>query len=146
MTKSNTITKDDDLKVESETIQFICTIDNRANVALTLQSKELKWGKFYDDPNFSPVETIPSKKEIPAFRTSGKAGSSSGTEGTVVYQFGDDAKTVVTIYWDVTWCAGCDNHLKAEASDDDIAVQVTGWKGSGSVEAVVIKVVDGRKS
>ena len=127
----------------AETIQFICHINNRTSVPLKLKSFDQEWGKCTDGPNQCPVE-IAVKEQKLAFRCSGRRGSSSGTEGTAVYQLGDDPEVWIKIYWDVTWCAGCDNHLKTGASDEDIAVEANGFSGSGSVEDVTIKVIDGR--
>ena len=128
----------------AETIQFICNINNRTHETLKALPIDLRWGKCYDSPNVCPVD-VPSKEVVtPAFRCSGKRGSASGTEGTATYQMGDDEKAWIKIYFDVTWCWGCSNKMHVEAFDEDIALEVEGFKGDGSVESVTIKVVDGR--
>lgn len=128
----------------AETIQFICAVNNRTGHELKLQSQHLDWGKFEDSPNFPPVDSIAAHKEVKALRSSGRRGSSSGTEGTVVYQFGDNADQWVKIYWDVTWCSGCDNKVHTSTFDEDVSAEVDGFTGSGSVEDVTIKIIDGR--
>jgi hypothetical protein len=136
-------TKDDNVQVRSENIQMICGINNRTDQELKVQSASLRWGKFEDSPNFPPVN-IPAKTNKGAFRSSGRQGSAAGTEGTVVYQIGDDENATITIYWDVPWAPGASNKVTASTSDEDISASVEGFVGSGAVESVTVKVVDGR--
>jgi len=135
--------KDENVQVRSENIQMICGINNRTDHELKVKSKSLEWGKFEDSPNFPPVN-IPAKTNKGAFRSSGRQGTASGTEGTVVYQLGDDENATITIYWNVPWAPGASNKVTADTSDEDISASVEGFTGSGSVESVTIKVVDGR--
>jgi hypothetical protein len=123
----------------SENIQMICSINNRTNQELKPQSKHLSWGKFTSEPT-----AIPAKKTLEAFRSSGRQGSASGTEGTVVYQMGEDPKALITIFWDVPWKNGGNNVIKTGTFNEDVSASISGYDGRGAVEAVTITVVDGR--
>jgi hypothetical protein len=127
----------------AEAEQFICTINNRTHHPLKVKSVKLIWGKFDDSPNFPPVE-IPARHEQKAFRTSGRANTSSGTEGTVEYQIGDNPDDWIKIYWDVPWLSGAPNHVRTQSFNEDVSVELDGFSGHGTVEDVTIKVVDGR--
>ncbi|MER8105998.1 aegerolysin family protein [Kitasatospora sp. NPDC094016] len=123
----------------AETLVFACTIENLTATPLKVKSVNLEWGKWEDRGNHKPVE-IPAGKRLQAFRTSGRQSSSSGTEGTVVYQFGDDSDATVEIYWDVPWAPGANNTLKVNTSSKYIVVQTDGFVGSGSTETVTMNV------
>lgn len=127
----------------SESIQMRCSINNRTNQVLKVDSDRLKWGKFYDSPNFAPVD-IPAMSNQKAFRSSGKLGTASGTEGTVVYRMGDDPYAIITIYWDVPWKKNQNNVIRVTSFHQDVSVSVVGYTGQGPVESVTITVVDGR--
>lgn len=129
----------------SENIQMICKINNRAKETLRLKSADLNWGKFDDSPNQYPVKAIEAKRTAdPAFRSSGRQGSASGTEGTVIYQLGDNADAWIKIYWDVPWAPGASNSVNTETFDPDVAASVDGFAGHGAVESVTINIIDGR--
>ena len=127
----------------SENIQMICVINNRLNEELKVQSENLQWGKWYDPPNFKPVN-IPQKFVKEAFHSHGRESSASGTQGTVVYQIGDNATETISISWDVTWAAGGSNKVSAATFNEDVAASITGFTGSGAVESVTITILDGR--
>ncbi len=127
----------------ADSLQMICHINNRTNQTLKFQSEHLVWGKWADPPNQYPVD-VPPKESVLAFRSSGRSNSASGTEGYVVYQVGDESETTVTIYWDVPWAAGSSNKVTTKTSHQDIAASIEGFAGSGRVEDVIVKVVDGR--
>lgn len=134
-----------EVEVLAETIQMICTISNRTKYRLNLLGYHLDWGKFDDPPNQYPVGEIPSKQSVyPAFRSSGKQGSSSGTEGWVMYGLEGKQSEWIKIEWDVTWAAGASNSVNITTFDPDVAVQMSGFSGHGSVESVTLTVVDGR--
>jgi hypothetical protein len=116
------------------------TIDNRTKLHLKLLKKELKYGEFGE--NMSPVPDIPPKAELKAFIATGK--TIFGPEGTVVYQFGDDANLTVSIYFDVPTRPGARNTVKPSTSHADTCASVSGFIGEGPVESCTVKVVDGR--
>jgi hypothetical protein len=140
---SEVSTQDENAQVMSEMIQMICGINNRTDSVLTVKSEHLEWGKWEDVGNFPPV-AIPAKTNKAAFRSSGRQGSASGTQGNVVYQLGDDPNAIITITWDVTWASGAKNTVSASTFNEDVSASVEGFVGSGPVESVTIKVVDGR--
>lgn len=123
----------------SENYQCHITINNRTDLNLRVNQEKLAWGHYTQEP----VE-IPKKSEARAFVAVGAYGSPSGTEGTVIYQVGDDANVTIKIYFDVPWAPLSHNTIKVESSNPDVAVQLIGFNGSGSVESCTIKVVDGR--
>ena len=125
--------------LKSENIQMICTVNNRAKQELKVQSKDLDWGKFTAEP-----VAIPSKAVLPAFRSTGRQGSASGTQGKVVYQIGDDAAAIITISGDVPWAPGASNKVTTSTFSEDVGASIAGFVGSGPVESVTITVVDGR--
>jgi len=133
----------DQVNVMSEMIQMICGINNRTDQTLKVQSKHLQWGKWEDVGNFPPVD-IPPKTNKGAFRSSGRQGSASGTQGYVVYQLGDDPNAIITITWDVPWAPGAKNTVTATTFNEDVSASVEGFVGSGPVESVTVRVVDGR--
>lgn len=127
----------------SDNIQMICHINNHARQELKVLDYHLDWGKFYDAPNQYPTD-IPAKHEELGFRSSGRQGSSSGTEGWVRYTIGGDENAIIKISWDVPWLSGAHNMVKAGTTNEDIAAEIEGFSGTGSVEDVTVKVVDGR--
>ena len=127
----------------ADSLQMICHINNRTHQPLKFQSEHLVWGKWTETPNQYPVD-VPARESILAFRSSGRSNTSSGAEGYVVYQLGDEPEATVTIYWDVPWLAGSSNKVTTKTSHQDIAASIEGFAGSGRVEDVIVKVVDGR--
>jgi hypothetical protein len=116
------------------------TINNRSSEHLRLQSKDLQAGDFEQ----GPLADIKPHDEAKAFIASGTTGV-KGTEGTVVYQLGDDANTTISIYWDVPqWSMS--NRLDVKSSDPDVATKVDGFAGKGSTEACNIRVLDAREA
>ena len=129
----------------SANIQMICAIDNRTKSYLKRQEVHLNWGRFDDAPNKYPQEVInPRELASPAFCSSGRLGSSSGTEGTVVYRLGDNTEEWVRIYWDVSWVPGVPNQVKTDTFNPDVAAVVDGFDPRGPVENVTIRILDGR--
>jgi hypothetical protein len=133
----------DGVNLMSEMIQMICSVNNRTDQELKVKSSHLNWGKWDDVGNFPPVN-IPAKTNKGAFRSSGRQGSASGTQGNVVYQIGDDAEAIITITWDVPWAPGAKNTVTATTFNEDVVASVEGFVGSGPVESVTVRVVDGR--
>ncbi|MFJ9826995.1 aegerolysin family protein [Streptomyces sp. NPDC101160] len=126
----------------SEQMFIACTINNRTKVTLKVVKYELYWGKWEDVGNFPPID-IPAGKELPAFHSSGRKGSSGGTEGYVIYQLGDDSQATFKVYWDVPF-GSKHNTVKVEPSDADISVNVKGYVGEGAGEAITLTVHDDR--
>lgn len=124
-----------------ENYQCHITIDNRTKYHLRLNKADLPWGKFMDKN--SPVDDIPPKTELKAFIAQGSAGP-AGAEGTVVYNFQDDANLVVSIYFDVPTSPWKSNTVTAQTSHPDISASLSGFIGKGAVESCTVKVVDGR--
>ena len=122
-----------------ENYQCHLSINNRAHDHLRLLKSDLDWGVFRD----GPVTDIPPLTEVKAFVATGATGP-AGTEGTVVYQIGDDANTTVSVYFDVPTRPLSHNTVRADSSNPDVAAQVTGFDGSGSTESCTVKVIDGR--
>jgi hypothetical protein len=120
--------------------QYIsCWIENLTGETLKVKSHKLEWGKFYDPPNQSPVD-IPAGEKMKAFRSSGKDGAASGTEGTVVYQLGNKENETLEIYWDVPWGSST-NTLKVTTYDrKKVLASPEGWNGKGTGEEVTITV------
>jgi Aegerolysin len=117
------------------------TIDNRTKQNLKLSKAELKWGEFGE--NMSPVPNIPPKTELKAFIATGSEGL-AGTEGTVIYEFQDEANLTVSIYFDVPTKPFAKNTVKPSTSHPDVNASLAGLIGKGPVESCTIKVVDGR--
>jgi hypothetical protein len=123
----------------SDRYQCHITINNRARDTLKLLRQELQWGEYTK----APVE-IPKGIVAKAFSAQGKPWAPGGTEGTVVYQIGDDANSTITIYFDVPVTTS--NTLSAKTSHPDLAATVEDFRGSGTtVESCTIKVVDARR-
>ena len=119
--------------------QCIITINNRCRDHLRLLKQDIPWGEFES----GPVDDIPPMAEMPAFTAQGVIGP-AGTEGTVIYQVGDDANVTITIYFDVPTRPGSSNTLNVDTSNVDIGVQVGPFNSSGSVISSTLKVLDGR--
>jgi hypothetical protein len=118
-------------------------ISNRAATHVLYDTSNLDWGVFQND--VEPTADIPPKaNDITAFIATGKPNLPGGTEGTVTYRFEDDQNVVLTIAWNVPATPGTPNTFSATFSDPDVAATVSGFNGSGSVEAVTITIVDGR--
>ena len=122
-----------------ENYQCHITINNRSSEHLRLLKKDLQWGEFRD----GPVSDIQPHAETKAFVATGSVGP-AGTEGTVVYQIGDDANTTITIYFDIPTRPLSSNTVRADTSNPDVAAQISGFDGSGATESCDIKVIDGR--
>jgi hypothetical protein len=76
---------------------------------------------------------------VVAFHASGRQGSTSGTQGWVKYQLGDDNTMQFKFAWDVQYIGA--NTWNQESSNDDLVIAVDGWNGSGTAEAPLITVV-----
>lgn len=122
-----------------ENYQCHITINNRTAVHLRLNKTDVPWGEFKE----GPVDDILPKIETRAFVATGSIGP-AGTEGTVVYNFQDDANLTITIYWDIPTRPFSHNIVTATSSNPDIAATVEGLSGSGSTEVCMVRVVDGR--
>ena len=119
------------------------TISNRAATHVLYDTSDLSWGVFQDD--HEPAKDIPPKaNDVAAFVATGKPNLPGGTEGTVTYRFEDDQNVVLTIAWNVPATPGSSNTVSATFSDPDVAATMSGFNGSGPVEAVTITIVDGR--
>lgn len=115
------------------------TITNRSNYDLRVLKHEIPYGVFKSGP-----ETVPKKSTAIGFVATGTPYvPMQGTEGFVTYQFGDDANTTLTIGWDIP-ALSHPNRVVAATSNQDIAVQVNGFDGSGDAETCTLIVVDGR--
>ena len=115
------------------------TINNRTSSHLKLAKADLQWGEF----NLSPVADIPPKTELKAFVAQASV-SPAGIEGTVVYNFQDDANLSLSIYFDIPTSPWKSNAVAAQTSNPDISASVEGFKGKGAGEACTIKLIDGR--
>jgi hypothetical protein len=124
-----------------ENYQCHITINNRTTSHLRLAKRELQWGKFRDGN--SPVEDIPPRSERKSFIAQGKFGP-AGVEGTVTYQYQDDANLTLVIYFDIPTRPLSENTIRATTSDPDLGASVEGFIGKGSTESCTIKLVDGR--
>jgi len=122
-----------------ENYQCHITINNRTPKHLRLLKTDIPWGEFRD----GPANDISPMSEGVAFVATGVVGP-AGTEGTVVYQIGDDANATVSIYFDIPTRPLSSNTVKVDTSDENIAGQLTGFSGSGSTESCTVKVIDGR--
>ncbi len=115
------------------------SINNRTSYDLKVAKSALDYGVFKTGP-----KTIPKGASIPAFTATGKPYTPlQGTEGTVVYQVGDDTTATVTIYFNVP-ALSADNAVNVTSSNEDIAAQRDGFVGEGDSETCTVKVVDGR--
>lgn len=123
-----------------ENYQCHITINNRTAVHLRCQSTDLPWGTFQS----GPADDVLPKSETMAFVATGSPGVPAGTEGTVVYQFQDDANVTITIYWDIPTRPFSHNIVTATSSNPDVAATVEGLNGSGATEVCTVRVVDGR--
>ena len=111
-------------------------LDNKSTHHLRLLKNALKWGEFAEGPE----EDIGPRKSMKAFVARGATGL-SGCEGTLTYQLGDDANNTISIYWDVPTSPWSSNTIKVDASDEDVAAMMSGFKGDGNIESVTIKIV-----
>jgi hypothetical protein len=118
-----------------ENYKCFITIDNRTTRHLKLQKKDIPWGKFQDGPE---IDLMPQTSKS-AFVASGNPGA-AGTEGTVLYQLGDDANKTMSIYFDVPTRPFSDNRVKVDTSDPNLFAALSGFKGSGNVEVCTIRV------
>jgi phospholipase C len=115
------------------------TIDNRTKSHLKLLKTNIVWGVFRTGPD----QDLVPMKSAPAFIATGTPSRPAGAEGTVWYQVGDDANNTIKIYWDVPTTPFTSNRVTVEASKDEVvAVQLSGFNGSGAVEVCTIKVID----
>jgi hypothetical protein len=115
------------------------TINNRSAEHLRLLKSEIPWGLFRE----GPLADIAPHAEMTAFVATGSTGL-AGTEGTVVYQLGDDANTTVSVYFNIPSRPGSSNTVTVDSSDVDVAAQLTGFNGGGATEVCTVKVIDGR--
>jgi hypothetical protein len=115
-------------------------INNRTSLHLHQLKKDLPWGRWKE----GPVDDIKPNTETKAFVATGAPGLPSGTEGTVVYQLGDDANTTFTIYFDIPTKPLSSNTVRVDSSDTDVAAMLSGFNGGGAVESCTVKVIDGR--
>ena len=122
-----------------ENYQCHITINNRTTERLRLVRTDLPWGRFRD----GPVPEIGPKEERKAFVATGSIGP-AGTEGTVVYQLGDDTDVTVSVYFDIPTRPFSRNTVTADASDEDVSAKVDGLNGGGATESCTIRVIDGR--
>jgi hypothetical protein len=114
------------------------TIENQTSFHLKYVKSDLPWGKFVE----GPVADILPDRVMVAFVASGSVGP-AGTEGTVWYQLGDDANKTISIYFDIPTTPFSSNTVKVDASQPKIAAMLQGFKGSGSDEACIVRVVGG---
>ena len=91
------------------------TVENKTGDDLSVIDSHLTWGKWVDTPG-----SVPAHGED-KFKSSGAAGSATGTEGWVKYSMGDTGDTV-TVRWDIpymgsnTFSISCSNpNIKTEA-------------------------------
>ncbi|XKH36502.1 hypothetical protein ACIU1J_19120 [Azospirillum doebereinerae] len=71
----------------ADSLQFHLYINNRSGKTLTFNRVNLDWGNFNNPENGAkpPVASIPPRTSLIAMIVTGAENSSSGTEGTVVY-------------------------------------------------------------
>jgi hypothetical protein len=119
-----------------ENYKCFVTMDNRTAQHLKLQKQEIPWGRFQEGPE----KDLMPRTSKSVFVASGVAGP-AGTEGSVVYQLGDDANKTISIYFDVPTRPFSDNTVRVETSDPNLAAVLSGFKGSGNVEVCTIRVV-----
>ena len=111
------------------------TISNGTSKHLRFQKQEIPWGSFQEGPE----QDIMPKTSKRAFVASGNAGP-AGTEGTVWYQFGDDATKSITIYFDVPTNPFKDNIVTIATSDPNLLAVRSGFNGKGNVEECTVRV------
>jgi hypothetical protein len=119
-----------------ENYKCFITIHNLTSQHLKLVKQEIPWGRFQEGPE---KDLMPHTQRS-AFVASGNPGP-AGTEGTVWYQFGDDANKTMSIYFDVPTRPLSDNKVNVDTSDPNLAAVLSGFKGSGNVEVCTIRVV-----
>lgn len=122
-----------------ENYQCHIMIDNRSSEHLRLLKQDIPWGTFH----VGPEKDVRPHTSTKAFVASGITGP-AGTEGTVVYQVGDDANVTISIYFEIPTRPMSSNTVRVDSSNPDIAAQMSGFNGSGSTEVCEIKVIDGR--
>jgi len=116
-------------------------INNRTAEHLRLLKSELPWGVFTNGP---VSDVAPHQDAVTAFIATGSTGP-AGTEGTVVYQIGDDANVTVSVYFNISSNPFVSsNTVKVTTSDPDVAAQLSGFDGSVAAEVCSIKLIDGR--
>ncbi|ALF55416.1 hypothetical protein ACX27_25480 [Nostoc piscinale CENA21] len=125
----------------ASSLQFHCIINNRCDVPLKVKETYHRSGRWYPEEVSQPKD-VPAKQVIKAFASSGRIASSSGTEGYVIYQLGNEPNAWIKIYWDVPWLTNSNNKFKIETSHENIIVQTDGFIGTGSVENILLKVID----
>jgi hypothetical protein len=111
------------------------TISNGTTKHLRFQKQELPWGSFQEGPE----QDIMPKTSKRAFVASGNPGP-AGTEGTVWYQYGDDASKTITIYFDVPTNPFKDNNVTVVTSDPNLLAVRSGFNGKGNVEEITVRV------
>jgi len=112
------------------------TIQNLTTQHLKLVKQDIPWSRFQEGPE----KDLMPRTTKSAFVASGNDGP-AGTEGTVCYQFGDDANKTMSIYFDIPTRPFSDNKVNVDTSDPNLAAVLSGFKGSGNVEVCTIRVV-----
>ncbi|GEM_PF-6666032 len=83
-------------------LTYVISKDVTTPAKLMLQSDDLEWGKWMTAPP-SQISTTPGNSKKVTFKAAGRACTSTGTEGSVVYK-GDDAEnTVFTLKFDIPY-------------------------------------------
>ena len=118
-----------------ENYKCFITISNGTTKHLRFQKQELPWGSFQEGPE----QDIMPKTSKRAFVASGNPGP-AGTEGTVWYQYGDDASKTITIYFDVPTNPLRDNTVTVDTSDRNLSAVLSGFNGRGSDERCTVRV------
>ena len=112
------------------------TISNGTTKHLRFQKQDIPWGRFDEGPE----KDIMPKTVKRAFVACGNPGL-AGTEGTVWYQYGDDASKTITIYFDVPTNPLRDNTVTVDTSDPNLAAVLSGFTGRQSDERCTVRVV-----
>lgn len=119
----------------ADSLQFHLHINNRSNKKLTFKDVNLQWGNFDNPENGAkpPVTTVLPGTSVIAMVVTGAENSTSGTEGTVIYNIEGTDQTV-SMYWNVPWVTGSINNCNATNSDETNIVWIADpSSGSGRV-------------
>jgi len=111
------------------------TIDNKTSYHLRLLKQEIPWDSFQQGPE---QDLMPGTSKT-AFEACGNPGP-AGTEGTVVYQLGDDANKTITIYFDVPTNPFKDNVVAVDTSNPNLLAVRSGFNGKGNTEICTVRV------
>jgi hypothetical protein len=101
-----------------------------------LLKKELSWGEFDNQPL---ADIMPDQTKL-AFIASGLNNLPGGTQGSVVYQLGDDANKTISIVFEVTATPFTRNTVTVDSSSPKLGPVLTGFKGEGNMENCMIRV------